>query len=109
MTQSRQDPDPRAWGETKHKLGDSNIRPFGLDIHNPVFLISSIVIAAFVLIALANQNATAEFFGWLRPWLTSTFDWFLVLSVNAITLFCLLLIFYPVGKVRIGGKDAKPD
>ena len=109
MAQLRQDPDPRAWGETKHKLGDSNIRPFGLDIHNPVFLISSIVIAAFVLIALANQTATAEFFGGLRPWLTSTFDWFLVLSVNAITLFCLLLIFHPVGKVRIGGKDAKPD
>jgi len=63
MAQSRQDTDPRAWGKTKHKLGDSNIRPFGLDIHNPVFLISSIVIAAFVLIALANQNATAEFFG----------------------------------------------
>jgi BCCT family betaine/carnitine transporter len=109
MAQLRQDPDPRAWDETKHKLGDSNIRPFGLDIHNPVFLISSIVIAAFVLIALANQTATAEFFGWLRPWLTSTFDWFLVLSVNAITLFCLLLIFHPVGKVRIGGKDAKPE
>lgn len=105
----RQDPDPRAWGRTKHTLGDSNIRPFGLDIHNPVFLISSVVIAAFVLIALANQDATAVFFGWLRPWLTSTFDWFLVLSVDAITLFCLVLIFHPVGKVRIGGKDAKPD
>jgi BCCT family betaine/carnitine transporter len=105
----RQDPDPRAWGRTKHTLGDSNIRPFGLDIHNPVFLISSVVIAAFVLIALANQDATAVFFGWLRPWLTSTFDWFLVLSVDAITLFCLVLIFHPVGKVRIGGRDAKPD
>ena len=108
-TGSRQDPDPRAWGKTKHTLGDSNIRPFGLDIHNPVFLISSVVIAGFVLIALANQDATAAFFGWLRPWLTSTFDWFLVLSVDAITLFCLVLIFHPVGKVRIGGKDARPD
>jgi BCCT family betaine/carnitine transporter len=105
----RQDPDPRAWGKTRHTLGDSNIRPFGLDIHNPVFLISSVVIAGFVLIALANQDATAAFFGWLRPWLTSTFDWFLVLSVDAITLFCLVLIFHPVGKVRIGGKDARPD
>jgi BCCT family betaine/carnitine transporter len=108
-TGPRQDPDPRAWGKTKHQLGDSNIRPFGLDIHNPVFLISSVVIAAFVLISLANQDATATFFGWLRPWLTSTFDWFLVLSVDAITLFCLVLIFHPVGKVRIGGKNAKPD
>ena len=108
-TGPRQDPDPRAWGKTKHQLGDSNVRPFGLDIHNPVFLISSVVIAAFVLISLANQDATATFFGWLRPWLTSTFDWFLVLSVDAITLFCLVLIFHPVGKVRIGGKNAKPD
>ena len=109
MAEMRQDPDPRAWGKTKHQIGDSNIRPFGLDIHNPVFLISSVLIGAFVLIALANQTATAAFFGWLRPWLTSTFDWFLVLSVDAITLFCLVLIFHPVGKVRIGGKDAKPD
>ena len=94
---------------TDFKMGQDNIRPFGLDIHNPVFLISSIVIGAFVLLSLANQEASAEFFGWLRPWLTSTFDWFLVLSVDAITLFCLILIILPVGSVRIGGPDAKPD
>ncbi len=95
--------------ETDFELGQDNIRPMGLDIHNPVFVISSVVIFGFVLIALANQEASAEFFGWLRPWLTSTFDWFLVLSVDAITLFCIALIFLPVGSVRIGGKDAKPD
>ncbi len=94
---------------TAYKMGQDNIRPMGLDIHNPVFLISSVVIFAFVLISLANQEASAAFFGWLRPWLTSTFDWFLVLSVDAITLFCLALIVLPVGSVRIGGKDAKPD
>ena len=95
--------------ETDYELGQDNIRPLGLDIHNPVFLISSVLIFGFVLISLANQEASAEFFGWLRPWLTSTFDWFLVLSVNAITLFCLALIVLPVGSVRIGGKDATPD
>lgn len=94
---------------TDYEMGQDNIRPLGLDIHNPVFLISSVVIFGFVLLALANQEASAEFFGWLRPWLTSTFDWFLVLSVDAITLFCLVLIVLPVGSVRIGGKDAKPD
>jgi len=95
--------------ETDFKMGQDNIRPLGLDIHNPVFLISSLVIIAFVIASLANQEASAEFFGWLRPWLTSTFDWFLVLSVNVITLFCLVLIVLPVGSVRIGGKDARPD
>ena len=105
--QAVSDSDPNF--QTDFKLGQDNIRPFGLDIHNPVFLISSIVIAGFVLIALANQEASAEFFGWLRPYLTETFDWYLVLSVDAILIFCLALVVLPVGSVRIGGKDAKPD
>ena len=95
--------------QTDFQLGQDNIRPFGLDIHNPVFLISSLIIIAFVLLSLANQEASATFFGWLRPWLTSTFDWFLVISVDIILIFCLALIILPVGAVRIGGKDAKPD
>ncbi|MEM1161835.1 MAG: BCCT family transporter [Pseudomonadota bacterium] len=94
---------------TEYEMGQDNIRPFGLDIHNPVFVISSLIIIAFVLLALANQEATAEFFGWLRPMLTSEFDWFLVLSVNVMLIFCLVLIVLPVGSVRIGGKDAVPD
>ncbi len=62
------DPDPRIWDfTTEYELGQDNIRPLGLDIHNPVFLISSILIMGFVLIALANQEAAASFFGWLRP------------------------------------------
>ena len=95
--------------KTDYEIGQQNIQPFGLDIHNPVFLISGLLIIAFVLLALANQEASAEFFGWLRPFLTREFDWFLILSVDIMLLFCLALIFLPVGKVRIGGKDAKPD
>ena len=94
---------------TDFEMGQDNIRPFGLDIHNPVFLISSLVIIAFVLLSLANQEASAEFFGWLRPFLTKEFDWFLVISVDIILLFCLVLIVLPVGSVKIGGKDAVPD
>ena len=94
---------------TDYEMGSDNIRPFGLDIHNPVFVVSAGVIIAFVVVALSFQKETAEFFGWLRPFLTKEFDWFLVLSVDIMTLFCLALIVLPVGSVRIGGKDAKPD
>ncbi|MEL6374050.1 MAG: BCCT family transporter [Pseudomonadota bacterium] len=94
---------------TDYKPGTDNIRPLGLDIHNPVFLVSAGVIIAFVIAALSFQKESAEFFGWLRPFLTKQFDWFLVSSVNIMTLFCLALIVLPVGSVRIGGKDAKPD
>lgn len=94
---------------TNYEMGQDNIRPLGLDIHNPVFLISASLVIAFVAISLMNQEASAAFFGWLRPWLTSRFDWFLVISVDIITLFCLALIILPVGSVRIGGRDATPD
>ncbi|MEM1399960.1 MAG: BCCT family transporter [Pseudomonadota bacterium] len=95
--------------DVEYELGQDNVRPFGLDIHNPVFVISSLVVIAFVLLSLANQEASAELFGWLRPWLTSTFDWFLVIAVDIMLIFCLVLIFLPIGSVRIGGKDAVPD
>ncbi len=94
---------------TEYEMGSDNIRPFGLDIHNPVFVVSAGIIIAFVILALSFQKESAEFFGWLRPFLTKQFDWFLVLSVDIMTLFCLALIVLPVGSVRIGGKDAKPD
>jgi BCCT family betaine/carnitine transporter len=94
---------------TDYEMGSNNIRPMGLDIHNPVFLVSAGVIIIFVVLALAFQQQSAELFGWLRPFLTSKFDWFLVIAVDIMLVFCLALIVLPVGSVRIGGKDAKPD
>ena len=40
----------------------------------PVFMISGLSIVAFVFYALALPEQASALFGWLRPWLTSTFD-----------------------------------
>ena len=95
--------------ETTYKLGHDNITPFGLDIHNPVFLVSGLTIFAFVIVTLMFQEGATQFFGWLRPFLTSTFDWFFLLSANMFVLFCLFLMLSPLGKIRLGGADATPD
>jgi BCCT family betaine/carnitine transporter len=99
--------------DTEYKIGQDNIQgqigPFGLDIHNPVFVISGLAIVAFVAYALLAPTQASEFFGWLRPALTSTFDWFFLWSANIFVVFCLFLIVSPWGKVRIGGSEAKPD
>ena len=89
--------------------GRDNVRPFGLDIHNPVFMVSGITIVAFVIGTLLFKEHAGEFFGWLRPWLTSNLDWVFVISSNIVVLFCLLVAFSPLGKIRLGGADAKPD
>jgi len=91
---------------TDYEVGQDNARIFGLDIHNPVFVISSVIIVLFVL---AFQEGAAEMFGALRPWLTSTFDWVFMGAANIFVLFCVFLIISPLGKVRLGGQDAKPD
>ncbi|MEL6196794.1 MAG: BCCT family transporter, partial [Pseudomonadota bacterium] len=99
--------------ETDYQIGQDNIKaqvgPLGLDIHNPVFLISGLSIVAFVFYALALPEQAEAIFGALRPWLTSTFSWFFIASGNIMVLFCLFLIVSPWGAVRIGGNDATPD
>ena len=99
--------------DTDYDIGQDNIEgrvgPFGFDIHNPVFAISGLSVVAFVAYALLAPGQAADFFGWLRPALTASFDWFFMLSANVFVLFCLALIVLPVGKVRLGGADATPD
>lgn len=99
-------PDPI---DTDYALGQDNIKPFGLDIHNPVFLISGIGVTLFVVLTLIFQDGATELFGWLRPWLTSTFDWFFLSAANVFVLFCIMLVITPLGGVRLGGDEARPD
>jgi len=98
---------------TDYSIGQDNVEgrlgPFGFDIHNPVFVISGLSIVAFVAYALIAPTQAADFFGWLRPTLTSTFDWFFLSAANIFVIFCLLLIVSPYGSVRLGGSDAQPD
>ena len=99
--------------DTDYEIGQDNIQtqvgPFGLDIHNPVFLISGLAIIALVFLTLALPEEAANFFGWLRPAVTSTFDWVFLLAGDIFVLVALALIVTPLGSVRIGGVDAKPD
>ena len=95
--------------EIDYEIGQDNVEIFGLDIHNPVFMVSALSIIALVLLTLMFQEGAAEMFGALRPWLTSTFDWVFMGAANIFVLFCLLLVVTPLGRVRLGGVDAKPD
>jgi BCCT family betaine/carnitine transporter len=99
--------------QTDYEIGQHNIQPklgpFGLDIHNPVFAISALTIIAFVLVTLAFQDSVGPLYGDLRVWLTETLDWFFIGAANIFVLLCLYLIVSPMGKVRIGGRDATPD
>ncbi|NQY22311.1 MAG: BCCT family transporter [Campylobacteraceae bacterium] len=95
--------------ETKYKIGQDNLQKFGLDIHNPVFIISAVLIIIFVLATLFSPTQAKEILDSAKWWSINNFDWLFMFSGNFFVLFCIALIFLPLGKIRIGGVDAKPD
>ncbi|TKA89545.1 BCCT family transporter [Halopseudomonas bauzanensis] len=98
--------------DTDYVVGQDNFAgklTIDLDIHSKVFLISAGTILLFVLLTLALQDQAAEVFTGLRGWLTSNMTWFFISAANIFVLLCVALIISPLGKVRIGGRDATPD
>ena len=83
---------------------------FGLEIYlTPVFVISSIAIVVFIIGSLIFQEGATKLFGGLRVWLTTNLDWLFMIVTNLVFLFCLVVAISPLGKVRLGGADAKPE
>jgi len=83
---------------------------FGLEIYlTPVFVISSIAIIVFIIGSLIFQEGATKLFGDLRVWLTTNLDWLFMITTNLVFLFCLVVAISPLGKVRLGGADAKPE
>ncbi|WP_423839595.1 BCCT family transporter [Vibrio mytili] len=99
--------------DTDYQVGQDNVvlsvGPFGLDIHNRVFVISGLAIVIFVFATLIFREQVEPLFVHMRSWLTSSLDWFFILSGNIFVVVCLGLAISPLGKVRIGGTEALPD
>jgi len=97
-------PDP----EIDHEIGEQNIQMLGLDLHNPVFFVSAILAVLLVIGTLLFQEQAAAVFGDMRDWVTSSFDWFFIISANVFVLFCFGIAYSPLGKIRLGGAAAVP-
>ncbi len=99
--------------DTDYQIGQDNILvnvgPLGLDIHNRVFAISSLLVVAFVILTLMFQTQVEPVFSGMRNWLTSNLDWFFLSAGNFFVVVCLGLVVSPLGKVRLGGTEATPD
>ena len=95
--------------ETDYEIGQDNIQWKGLDLHNPVFVISAGLILLFVAWALVFPIHASETLGEIRGMILNSFDWMFLSAGNLFLLFSIALILLPVGGIRLGGDDAKPD
>ena len=91
-----------------HVVGEHNVSVFGLDIHRPVFMISALLAVSVVAVTLMFRELAAETFASVRVWVTTAFDSFFLISANLFVVYCLLVALSPLGRVRLGGREAQP-
>ena len=95
--------------ETEYETGQDNVAFLGLDIHNPVFFISAVLIIGFAGLALTFPERADVFLNGVRDWVIHRFDWFFAIMTNIVIVFCLGIFLSPFGKIRLGGDDATPE
>ncbi|NVK19315.1 MAG: BCCT family transporter [Methylocystaceae bacterium] len=95
--------------DTEYEVGQDNIQTLGMDMHNPVFWVSAILVLVFVIGTLMVPTEAKQAFDGAKGWSINNFDWLFMVGGNIFVLFCLYLIFSPLSKIRIGGQDAAPE
>ncbi len=94
---------------TDYELGQDNLKRWGMDIHHPVFWISGGLVLLFVVGVLMAPEAAKGAFDGAKWWSIGAFDWLFMVGGNLFVVFCLALIFLPLGRIRLGGPDARPQ
>lgn len=89
--------------------GDRNFTRKGFDFHPEVFLVSGGLILLFVLFTLLFQDPAESAFGAVQSFISGTLGWFMILAVTFFLIFTIVIALTKLGKVRLGGPDARPE
>jgi len=74
-----------------------------------VFTYSLIIILAAVIFGSVAPDTFEKITASLQSFISSSFGWYYLILVTIIVLFCIFLIFSPVGAIKLGKPDDKPD
>jgi choline/glycine/proline betaine transport protein len=75
----------------------------------PVFLLSAAVMVVFILSSTFFTESARDFFGHLQFLITHYFSWVFTFVTTVILLAMIYLLFSPIGKLRLGGPDERPE
>lgn len=116
--------------ETDREPGDTNWQGYGFDIHPQVFMISAVMIIAFIAVAVAfpermqavlfldpaEANTTIDQLPGFWPWdlglqflIAENFGWLFILGANFFIIVCIFFALSKYGKIRLGGVDADKE
>ncbi|WP_102346069.1 glycine betaine uptake BCCT transporter [Bacillus sp. Marseille-P3661] len=74
-----------------------------------VFWIAVALVLAALVFGVTAPESFEEATGNLQAFLTTTFGWYYLILVTIIVIFCVFLIFSPVGIIKLGKPDEKPE
>ncbi|MFC5735438.1 glycine betaine uptake BCCT transporter [Cytobacillus gottheilii] len=74
-----------------------------------VFWISVAIVLAAVIFGIAAPETFEEATGNIQAFFSTAFGWYYLILVTIIVLFCIFLIFSPVGTIKLGKPDEKPE
>ncbi|MCR8847388.1 BCCT family transporter [Rossellomorea sp. SC111] len=74
-----------------------------------VFWITVILVVASVAYGAIAPNSFETVTAKMQTFITSTFGWYYLILVTVIVIFCVFLIFSPMGTIRLGKPDEKPE
>ncbi|MCW8348477.1 BCCT family transporter [Vibrio sp. ZSDZ65] len=95
---------------TDYQVGQDNVQKWGFDIHNPVFGTSAALVILCLLSLLIVEPSTAlSALNSVKNGIIQDFDVFFMWVTNFFIFFALALLVSPLGKIRIGGKEAKSE
>ncbi|MFD1706470.1 BCCT family transporter [Siminovitchia sediminis] len=74
-----------------------------------VFWISAIILLIAVMFGVVAPNQFEKATSNIESLITSGFGWYYLILVTVIVAFCLFIIFSPVGTIKLGKPDDKPE
>ncbi len=82
---------------------------FGLEVNGPVFFTSALIIICSVALTLIFKKQAESCFDIIKNFIANKTGWLFILAVNVFVVFVLFVAFSKFGKLRIGGKKARPE
>jgi choline/glycine/proline betaine transport protein len=86
-----------------------NIKNKYFDISIPVFVPAAIITLIFVSLTIVFDQRAETAFTNFRSFMSKNLGWLVNIAINYFLFFVIYLAVSKLGKIKIGGADAKPD
>jgi len=86
-----------------------NIKNKYFDISVPVFVPAALITVIFVTLTIIFDEQAETSFTNFRTYMSENLVWFVNIAINYFLFYVVYLAFSKLGRIKIGGADAKPD